>query len=93
LGLGQIAKKALRLTIVTVIPKLVIVVGFMILVSEVCDPGIFQYVEEDVSPVFSLRKNEDVKGMWRCKAFGRFAYEATRENIVVVTAIRDFIYN
>jgi hypothetical protein len=87
------------LAVITVILKQVIVVGFIVLVSkinyldELCELRIFHYVEEGGSAVFVLGENEDAKGMGRCKAFERFAYEATREKIVVVTAVREFIQN
>lgn len=87
------------LTVITVILKSVIVVGFMVLVSKINyldEPrklGIFHYVEEGSSAVFVLGENEDAKGKGSCKAFERFAYEATREKIVVVTAVRYFIQN
>ena len=85
------------LTVITVIPKPVIVVGFMVLVNkinyldEMCKLGIFHYIEEGDSAVFVLGENEDAKGMRRCKVFEHFAYEATREKIVVVTAVQEFI--
>lgn len=71
--------------------------GFKILISKIncldklCKPKIFHYVGEGGSAVFVLGENEDAKSMWCCKAFERFAYEATREKVIMVTAVRDVI--
>ena len=83
----------------TVIPILVIVIGYTILVSEIncldelCELGISHYVKECGSAFIILGEDEGAKSMWRYKAFKCLAYEATREKIVVVTAVRDLIKN
>ena len=91
---AEILRKGL--TVITVI-HVQVIVGFKILVNkincldELRKLGIFHYVGEGDSAVFVLGENDGAKGMWRCKAFERFAYEATRKKIGVVTEVGEFI--
>ena len=82
------------LTVITVIHWIPVIVGIKILVSkinsldELCKLGIFRYVGEGGSATFVLRENEDAKGMWCCKVFEKFAYQATGAKILEVMAVR-----